>query len=195
MAFSSNHSFAVTEEVMNLVRQGEATIVAVAAHGDAVEVLDKTQHGNEEEQYKALKTALADANDILKLADDKGVNVGYFKADYLIGLEALVAEAKAAYDNKDTSVCGYGEWATKLMQAILVLTENEEAKVPIYEDDYYALGSVRHKNTSLEYSTAGLKTTFASPVDNTKKQWVFVATGTDKQYYVQNVEVIKSFLI
>ena len=188
MAFSSNHSFAVTEEVMNLVRQGEATIVAVAAHGDAVEVLDKTQHGNEEEQYKALKTALADANDILKLADDKGVNVGYFKADYLIGLEALVAEAKAAYDNKDTSVCGYGEWATKLMQAILVLTENEEAKVPIYEDDYYALGSVRHKNTSLEYSTAGLKTTFASPVDNTKKQWMFVATGTDKQYYVQNVQ-------
>lgn len=187
-AFSNHHSFTVTEEVAAAIHLGEAAVVAVAAFGDNVEVLDKTLYGNEEEQYKALKAALSDANEMLKLSDDKGANVGYFKADHLKALQSLVDDAQAVYDNKDTSVRGYGEWATLLVQAVLALTENEEAKVPLYEENYYALGSVRHKNNSLEYSSAGLKVTFASPAENGKKQWMLVPTDVNKQYYMQNVE-------
>lgn len=187
-AFSSHHSFVVTEEVDLAVRTGEATIVAVAPFGEGVRVPSKAAEGSEEEQYKALKASLAAANDILKLSDDKGVNVGYFKADHLVALQALVGEAQTAYDNKDTSVHTYGEWAIALDQMVLSLTENEDAKVPVYEEDYYALYSVRHKNNSVEYSTAGLKVTFASPEENPKKQWVLVPSDEEDQYYVQNVE-------
>lgn len=188
LAFANHHSFTINDEVLSLVRSGEASIVAVAPVGDDVVVKSKAEDGTEEEQLQALKTSLSAAKAILNLSDDKGVNVGYFKADYLTELQALVEAAEAARDNQDTSVCSYGEWAMALDQMVVQLTEMAIAKVPVYEDDYYALGSVRHKNNSLEYSTAGLKVTFASPAENTKKQWVLVPTGVEHQYYVQNVE-------
>lgn len=188
LAFANHHSFTINDEVLSLVRSGEASIVAVAPVGDDVVVKSKAEDGTEEEQLQALKTSLSAAKAILNLSDDKGVNVGYFKADYLTELQALVEAAEAARDNQDTSMCSYGEWAMALDQMVVQLTEMTIAKVPVYEDDYYALGSVRHKNNSLEYSTAGLKVTFASPAENTKKQWVLVPTGVEHQYYVQNVE-------
>lgn len=188
LAFANHHSFTINDEVLSLVRSGEASIVAVAPVGDDVVVKSKAEDGTEEEQLQALKTSLSAAKAILNLSDDKGVNVGYFKADYLTELQALVEAAEAARDNQDTSMCSYGEWAMALDQMVVQLTEMAIAKVPVYEDDYYALGSVRHKNNSLEYSTAGLKVTFASPAENTKKQWVLVPTSVEHQYYVQNVE-------
>ena len=188
LAFANHHSFTINDEVLSLVRLGEASVVAIAPVGDDVVVKSKAEDGTEEEQLQALKTSLSAAKAILNLSDDKGVNVGYFKADYLTELQALVEAAEAARDNQDTSMCSYGEWAMALDQMVVQLTENAAAKVPVYEDDYYALGSVRHKNNSLEYSTAGLKVTFASPAENTKKQWVLVPTGVEYQYYVQNVE-------
>ena len=188
LAFANHHSFTINDEVLSLVRSGEASVVAIAPVGDDVVVKSKAEDGTEEEQLQALKTSLSAAKAILNLSDDKGVNVGYFKADYLTELQALVEAAEAARDNQDTSMCSYGEWAMALDQMAVQLTENAAAKVPVYEDDYYALGSVRHKNNSLEYSTAGLKVTFASPAENTKKQWVLVPTGVEHQYYVQNVE-------
>ncbi len=188
LAFANHHSFTINDEVLSLVRSGEASVVAIAPVGDDVVVKSKAEDGTEEEQLQALKTSLSAAKAILNLSDDKGVNVGYFKADYLTELQALVEAAEAARDNQDTSMCSYGEWAMALDQMVVQLTEMAIAKVPVYEDDYYALGSVRHKNNSLEYSTAGLKVTFASPAENTKKQWVLVPTGVEHQYYVQNVE-------
>ena len=186
-AFSNHHSFVVTEAVDLAVKTGEATIVAVAPYGEDVTVLDKTIHGSEEEQYKALKASLADANDILELSDDQGAHVGYFKANYLEDLQTLVAEAQAAYDDKNVAVHGYGEWAVLLNQMILQLSEDDAAKVPLYADDYYALGSAYHKNNSLEYSTAGLKVTFSAPATNVKKQWQCVPSGEANQYYLLNV--------
>lgn len=188
LAFANHHSFTINDDVLSLVRSGEASVVAIAPVGDDVVVKSKAEDGTEEEQLQALKTSLSAAKAILNLSDDKGVNVGYFKADYLTELQALVEAAEAARDNQDTSMCSYGEWAMALDQMVVQLTEMAIAKVPVYEDDYYALGSVRHKNNSLEYSTAGLKVTFASPAENTKKQWVLVPTGVEHQYYVQNVE-------
>lgn len=188
LAFANHHSFTINDDVLSLVRSGEASVVAIAPVGDDVVVKSKAEDGTEEEQLQALKTSLSAAKAILNLSDDKGVNVGYFKAESLIGLQALVDAAEAARDNQDTSVRSYGEWAMLLDQAVLELSENADAKVPLYEEDYYALNSIRFKNTSLEYSTAGLKVTFAAAAENTKKQWLFVPAEVEGQYYLQNVQ-------
>lgn len=187
LAFSSHHSFVINEDVESLIRSDEATIVAVTAAGDDVKILSKAEGGSEEEQLQVLKTSLAAANSALKLSDAQGINVGYYKPEALVALQTLVDAAEAARDNKDTSVHSYGEWAMLLDQMVLALSENAAAKVPIYEGDYYALSSIRHKNTSLEHSSAGLKVTFSAPDANAKKQWVFVAAETENRYYVQNV--------
>ena len=188
VAFSSHHTFVITDEVAAMIRADEVTIVAVAGTGADMKVVSKAQGGTEAEQLQALKNALAEANDILSLSDDTGTNVGYFKSNYLGALTALVRDAEQARDNKDTSVHSYGEWAIVLEQAVMAICAKSEAKVPLYTDDYYALNSVRHKNTSLEYSTAGLKVTFSVAAENTKKQWIFVPAEEPNQYYIKNLE-------
>lgn len=188
VAFSNHHTFTVTDEVAALIRADEATIMAIAGTGVDMKVVSKAQGGTEAEQLQALKNALAEANDILSMSDDTGTNVGYFKSNYLGALTALVRAAEEARDNKDASVHSYGEWAIVLEKAVMAIREKSEAKVPLYTDDYYALNSVRHKNTSMEFSTAGLKVTFSAPAENTKKQWIFVPTEAPNQYYLRNLE-------
>ena len=186
LAFSNHSSFNVSSDVKSMIENKEADVVVVAAVEGLVKVLNKAEGGNEAEQLAVLKTSLAEANEMLSLSDDKGIHVGYFKSESLVELKALVEAAEAARDNKDTSVHTYGEWSKLIDQAVRELINNHEAKVPLYEDDYYALGSVSQKNTTAEYSTAGLKTTFSAADSNTKKQWLFVPTGVANQYYIQN---------
>ena len=185
VAFSNYSSFAITSKVKEMLENGEADAVVFGAVEGQVKVLTKAEGGNETEQLAALKTSLTAANDMLALSDDQGVHVGYFKSEALADLKALVEAAEAARDNKDTSVHTYGEWSKLLDQAMRELKANNDAKVPLYAGDHYALGSVYQKNTSVEYSTAGLKVTFSDAAANTKKQWLFVPTGVANQYYIQ----------
>ena len=187
LAFSNNASFAITQKVKELLADKQADAVVIAAVGDAVKVRTKAEDGSEEDQLKVLKTSLTAAKGLLDLVDNDGTHVGYFKYDSVDELKALVAEAEAARDNKDTSKYTYGEWSMVIDRAVKDLKENDAAKVPLYAEDIYALGSVYHKSTSLEFSTAGLKVTFSDPSANVKKQWQLVPTGVDNQYYVLNL--------
>lgn len=161
-----------------------AYIMAVGYDGTRVKIYQEA--GDMELTF--LRKALAEAKEILALVDNTGTYVGYYKPKYLAGFQTLVDEIQAVVDNADTSVHTYGEWLMLLNQAIDDILVNSEAKVPLYTENYYALGAVGHKNTSLEYSTAGLKVTFATPEGNAKKQWMFVPSEEDGQYYMQNVE-------
>ena len=135
--------------------------------------------------FKLLKEKLSQAKNMLTLIDPYGVNVGYYKPGSLDGLQELVDAIQEAVDKEDTSVHSFSEWNKILEDAMATLQADNDAKVPLYEADYYALGSVYQKNTSVEYSTAGLKVTFSDPAANTKKQWLFVPTGVANQYYIQ----------
>ena len=188
LAFSNNKNFSITEKAKSLMDAGEASLVAIAAVEGEVKILTKAEGGDEEEQLETLKKSLTAAKAVLKLSDAAGVNVGYYKDVYLIELQAFVDAAQAAYDNKDTSERSYGEWSILLDKTVLELAENSAAKVPLYTASYYVLESVRNGNNTLEYSTAGLKATFADPVDRPKKHWQFVPTGVEEQYYLFNIE-------
>lgn len=161
-----------------------AYIMAVGYDGTRVKIYEEA--GDMELTF--LRKALTEAKSMLALTDDTGTYVGYYKPEYLAGFQSLVAEIQAVVENADTSVHTYGKWLALLNQAIADMQANSEAKVPLYTENYYALGAVGYKNTSLEYSTAGLKVTFAAPAGNARKQWMFVPGEEDGQYYMQNVE-------
>jgi hypothetical protein len=162
--------------------------VAIAAVEGEVKILTKAEGVSDKEQLEVLKKSLTAAKAVLKLSDATGTNVGYYKDVYLVELQALVDAAQKAYDDKDTTERSYGEWAMLLDRAMTELAESKVTKVPLYEVSYYVLESVRNGNNTLEYSTAGLKATFANPVDNPKKHWQFVPTGVEDQYYLFNIE-------
>lgn len=179
-----NHSYTkVLYPKSDDMNETSAYVVAVGYDGTREKVYEEAGI-----ELTFFKKSLSQAKNILGLTDATGVYVGYYKPEYLVGLQELVDEAQAALDNADTSQYSYGEWIVLLEQAMNDLAANAEAKVPLYVENYYALGTIRHKNNSLEYSTAGLKVSFADPAENTKKQWVFVPAVVEGQYYMQNVE-------
>ena len=189
LAFSNNHKFSINEDVLNLLRDGNATLVAVSANGDDVRILSKAEGGDEKEQLEALKKSLTAAKTLLGYADETSTRVGYYKYSYLTELQALVDAAQEAYDNKDTSINGYGTWAILLDEAVAYLETNSSAKVPIYESSYYALGSLRYNNTALERTSSGLKvSTSRTPAEDADVHWMFVPTGVENQYYLQHIE-------
>lgn len=161
-----------------------AYIMAVGYDGTRVKIYGEA--GDIELTF--LRKALAEAKSMLALTDDTGTYVGYYKPGYLAGFQSFVAEIQATVDNADTSVHTYGEWLALLNQAIADMQANSEARVPLYTENYYALGAIGHKSTSLEYSTAGLKVTFADPAANEKKQWILVPAEEEGHYYMQNRE-------
>ena len=188
VAFSNNHKFSINEEVLNLLRAGNATLVAVSANGEDVKIPSKAEGGDEKEQLEALKKSLTTAKAALSYADETGTRVGYYKSLYLTDLQALVDAAQNAYDNKDTSVNGYGTWAILLDEAVANLEANSSAKVPIYESSYYALGSLRYNNTALERTNSGLKvSTSRTPAEDADVHWMFVPTEIENQYYLQHI--------
>ena len=188
LAFSNHKSFTITEDVKAMVEAGEATVVVVAAVEGEVALLTKAEGGDEKEQLEVLKKSLSTANAALGLVDNTGTLVGYYKAPYLAELQALVDAAQAAYNNKDASEHTFGEWSQLLDKTVAALEANDEAKVPIYEENHYALLNKNYNRTALGRTSAGLKvSTSLAPAENPELHWLFVPAGKKGLYYLQHI--------
>lgn len=193
LAFSNNHSFTVTDNVLSLLRGGRLRLVAVVAEGEDVRAKSVAEAGTEAEQLNILKKSIYAVQAALKLSDDKGMYVGYYKKSSLPELEALLAEAQAAIKGKDTSLHSYGEWSMLLDAMVESLKADASVKVPMYAGSHYALGSVKNNRKYLDYASAGLTvmTSASLPTSDTGKHWTFVSSGSDNRYYLQNVSTGK----
>ena len=188
LAFSNHTTFAITENVKALLASGDASLVAIAAVENEIEILSKAEGGDEQAQLEVLKKSLTTAKAVLAYVDATATRVGYYKDAYVVELQSLVNAAQEAYDNKDSSVNGYGVWSTLLDKAVSGLSANNEAKIPVYQSSYYALANLRFNRTALERVAAGLKvSTSTDPAGDADVHWTFIPTGVANQYYLQHV--------
>jgi len=161
-------------------------IVAVQADGTEVRVPSTAEAGTEEEQLAALKASLTTVQSTLDLRDF-GETVGYFYDYALRDLEALYEQALVAYGSKDQTVHTYGEWAMLLDEALQAVRSDDEARVPVWTENSYALYLATYRNYSLYYFTSGPKGNMLEPAENETKQWQFVPVGDDGRYAIRNV--------
>ena len=184
LASDDNHSYTqVLYPSGSTISEISAYIMAVGYDGTRKKIYETSENI----PLSMLKKALNQAKNISALTDANGTKVGYYKPTSVIKLQQLIDEIQIIVDNKDTSIRSYEECIQLLEEELASLKANNDAKVPLYEENYYALGSVSQKNNTAEYSTAGLKTTISAADSNTKKQWLFVPTGVANQYYIQNI--------
>jgi len=161
-------------------------IVAVQADGTEVRVPSTAEAGTEAEQLAALKSSLTTAGSVLDLRDDEGLSVGHLFGFALTGLQAIYDEALAARDHADQSTHTYGQWAMLLDEAVQAVLNNDEARVPVFSENTYALSLLRYRNYSLYYIASGPKGNTLDPATNDLKQWQFVPTADKGEYAIQN---------
>ena len=161
-------------------------IVAVQSDGTEVRVPSTAEAGTEAEQLAALKSSLTTAKSVLDLRDDEGLSVGHLFGFALTGLQAIYDSALAARDNADQTVHTYGQWAMMLDEAVQEALADDEARVPVYSENIYALSLLRYRNYSLYYIASGPKGNTLDPTTNDLKHWQFVPTGKEGEYAIQN---------
>ncbi|MBO7468373.1 MAG: M60 family metallopeptidase [Bacteroidaceae bacterium] len=162
-------------------------IVAVSADGTECRIPSTAEAGTESEQLAALKASLTNAKALLDLSDATGSTVGSIFAFALRELQTLYDDASAAVSSADQSRHTYGQWSMLLDEAVYAVLANEEARVPVYSENTYALYMTVYKSYSLSYLASGPKGTTTDPTTQTAKWWLFEPAATPGQYYIKNV--------
>lgn len=184
---SNNYTFTLPDEAASQ----DIIIVAAQADGTDVVVPSAAEGGNEEQQYAALKSAIAEAKAVIAMSDATGMKPGYYFGSVVEHLSTLFAEASAAYDGKDQSTHTYGEWAVLLnteLQRIAALTN---AKQGIHAANWYAIHNAQSSNYSIGTSGTKLRCTISDPAGSEAKQWAFEPSGEADTYYILNKETGK----
>ena len=166
-------------------------VVAAQADGADVEVKTAAEGGDENQQYAALKSNIAEAKKVIAMSDERGMKPGYYFGSVVEELALLLDEAIAAYDAKDQSVHTYGEWATLLADEMRRIASLTDAKQVIYAANWYSITNAQHSNYSIATSGTKLRCTIADPAGNEAKQWAFEPTGEPETYYIRNKETGK----
>ena len=161
-------------------------LVAVSADGTETDIPSTAEAGTEEEQLAALKNSLNSAKSVLDLRDDEGITVGYYFGYALNDLQAIYDSALRARDNKDQTEHTYGQWAMLLDEAAYSVTSDDEARVPIFPENLYALYLTVYKSYSLLYFSSGPKGSVSDPQYDTLKQWQFEPTSMPGHYRIRN---------
>lgn len=160
-------------------------IVAASPNGTDVDVPSAAEAGTEAQQLTALKSALANAKTILALSDDTGARAGGIISPFLYPLQTLYDAALAAQTTADQTLHTYGQWAMLLDEALAAVVTNDEAYVPVYTENVYALYPASAEKYSVYYIAGGLKASASDPSDNAIKHWQFEASDVTSQYYIR----------
>ena len=184
---SNNYTFTLPDEVASQ----DIIIVAAQADGTDVVVPSAAEGGNEEQQYAALKSAIAEAKAVIALSDATGMKPGYYFGSVVETLNSLLGEANAAYTNKDQSAHTYGEWAVLLNDELQHIAALTNAKQEIYAANWYSITNAQHTSYSIATSGTKLRCTIADAAGSQAKQWAFEPAGQPNFFYILNKETGK----
>lgn len=162
-------------------------VVAAQADGTDAVIKPTNEDGSEEQQIEYLNSLITAAEKILGL-QTTGREIGNFYADALVRLDKLVEDAKAAVDDKDTSVHQYNEWAALIAAEIARLKSDLMARAYLQELDVYRIINAKEKAYQLCYDKYGLKANkqTQTPITSDDKKWMVESSGELHHYYIKN---------
>ncbi|MCH5221420.1 MAG: M60 family metallopeptidase [Muribaculaceae bacterium] len=203
MGFYNTNSFDVPDEIADLLRSGEATIVVAAEDKEvSVTVVNTILDGTAEKKQQVLSDIIERCNSLLSFIDATGTKVGYLRES---NCEELIAKRNAAQKLMDENSEDGDLLTATIMQltdAYQFLTADETARIEIERGASYRIANqslaTRALATKEDYNT----TTHLSPhvassapitaeLDPFFQQWTFEETETDNAYALRNVATEK----
>ena len=158
-------------------------VMAVGYDGTRVKIFEERNMA--EAQLDVLRDILKKAKSYLTLVDETNTKAGYFVSGSLAELSELITKVDAVVLNKDTEEYSYTEWYTQLDTTMISLLQNEQARVPLYANCYYAIIAKENSLYSICYASAGLKATTAGMAEY-ENQWLMEPASEEGTYYLKN---------
>lgn len=169
-----------------------ARLRVVAAQADGTDyIIPSASEGPEEMQLEALEASLTKTKIIFNYTTT-GDEVGRYYADSLARLQTIYNGALEAFNNKDTSVHSYADWASMLDDEYNYVVNNEKARLTMKEGNVYYMYNANRTSFYLTYSSAGVvgtknNETEGKYAEDTNKQWMLEYSGIPGEYYLKNI--------
>jgi hypothetical protein len=131
---------------------------------------------------------IAVAESLVSKSTSTGREIGYFYADALVDMNGLLDGARAAVENRDTSVHSYREWAGLIDAEIERLKRDNSARACFKELDVYRIINSKEKACQLCYDAVALKANKQNQtaITSDNKKWMVESTGEFHHYYIKN---------
>ena len=161
-------------------------VTAAQADGEDYVVLHASQ-GPEKMQLAALEKSLATARKYTLRKIKNGTEIGRFYPDAIASLEAMYKEAKAAYDNKDTSKYSYAEWSVMLDNECRRLITTEGTRL-MFEEGMEVNIYSNNTDRTLTNTFMGLVASNATSDSKAESRWSVEYAGETDVFYLKNAE-------
>ena len=163
-----------------------AELKVVAAQADGTDyVVPHASQGPDDMQRTALDGSLKSASYIIAREAGAETEVGRYKTEAIAELKTLYTEAKAAFDNNDTSKYSYAEWSIMLDNERNKVVSNKDARIVLKEGTEFIIRKPVNPNRYY-YVTADypVSTLEKNPI-NSAEMWKIEYAGKPGEYYLK----------
>ena len=163
-----------------------AELKVVAAQADGTDyVVSHASQGPDDMQRTALDGSLKSASYIIAREAGAETEVGRYKTEAIAELKTLYTEAKAAFDNNDTSKYSYAEWSIMLDNERNKVVSNKDARIVLKEGTEFIIRKPVNPNryyyVTADYPVSKLE---KSP-NNSAEMWKIEYAGKPGEYYIK----------
>ncbi len=180
ISFSNKATFALSDDAMEAIVSGNATIKAVDSQSNVVEAevnLTALQKG-------VLGALISKAQSIVDKVDDTYTKIGYFKPATVAGLESSLAYAKEVYAGSS----GYEAAYDLLYAEYTKVLENKDAKIPFNPSLTYIITNKAYSSETMWVNGSGVvRSEGGVDQKSNDARWKFVETSTAGVYNIRTL--------
>ncbi|MCH5226228.1 MAG: M60 family metallopeptidase [Muribaculaceae bacterium] len=190
IGFSNSYNFTLSPEAAEKLMNGTATLMAIGADNETVEVVDPVRNGNLETKKALLKELIDKCDSLLAEIDATECKVGWLLPS---SCEILKEERDDKYllwenaEENDSEILTEGYMALAL--AYQALLNDEEARIGIEDGASYQFVNAHYQGKVLE---GGLEKALSKTLDASLEEvpeaqkWVMEKTQGMNAYYLRN---------
>ena len=195
--FSNNHTFNVSDEMAEQLRNGELTLEAVGADEDqtSVKATNVMLDGSDEQKRALLAQSVESCDNVLNFADPTLTRVGFYIDKECDTLRDLIAQANGLLANADADGDEISDMIRLLTDEYNRLRNNPEVMVPIESGATYLFTNYAYSDHTLgcnaTIATAPSYSRVASTGVPFNYQWIIEKEDEDSDseiYTIRNLD-------
>ena len=163
-----------------------AELKVVAAQADGTDyVVPHASQGPDDMQRTALDGSLKSASYIIAREAGAETEIGRYKTEAIAELKTLYTEAKAAFDNSDTSKYSYAEWSIMLDNERNKVVSDKDARIVLKEGTEFIIRKPVNPNRYYYVTADYPVSTLEKSPKNSAKMWKIEYAGKPGEYYLK----------
>ena len=192
IGFSNSDSFTLSTEAAAALIAGNATVKAVDANNNSIEVSDPLRGGDLQTKKDLLKALIDRCDTLLALSDETETHVGYLFSKSCIELKDLRNQTYSLWEGaSDADLNNLTDAYLELSESYYALLNNPSARIPVVPGSAYRLVNHNYTNRTLDADNEKCVSTTINTSSHAvpfSQQWVLESVeGAENTYFIKNL--------